>query len=299
MLNKLKKNFFSLFFCATFVLSSCAEKKVSLDAEAESVTGKAYIFKQGAAEWKELEPSSPVDFGDSLKTGKESQVEVAFGRGNTIKIDENSKIFLSHIADSSDSNRIEVFNCNGSVLSNIEKLPKAYSLFQVRTPMSVAKISGTFFIVTYNARRRTSHVNVLVGNVWVINPRAARGFVVVHPGFFTVISWGRPPGKPVKLNYGQWKKYHRLMGPRSYKRYGKKFKIKYSGKPGPFKKGAKFKKRKFMHKAKGPQKKSVKFKGPKPVHKSKGGYKIKPKGPQKKAVKGKAGGGKGKSGKRK
>lgn len=277
-----KRIIFFLLFAALVISCGEKEQRPSLGAEVKAVTGQAYIFRKGSTEWKELKSSSPVDFGDSLKTGGNSLVEVAFGSSNTIKIDENSKIFLSQITDSSGSSRIEVFNCNGSVSSNIEKLPKAHDLFQVRTPMSVAKIEGTFFIVTYHAKRKKSSVNVLAGKVWVRNPHAARGFVVVHPGFFTVISWGRPPGKPVKLNYGQWKKHHRILGPGIHKNYGKKFKIKHAVKRKPLKKG-------------------VKFKRSKPLPKVKRGYKIKQKRPRKNPGKGKikVGGGKKKGGKRK
>jgi len=148
---------------------------------------------------------------------------------------------------------------------------------QLKAKRAVAKIEGTFFIVSYHAKHKKSHVNVMAGKVWVKNPHTAKGFVVVHPGYYTLILWGKPPRKPIKLNYGQWKKYHRLTGPRVYKFYGNKFKIKYGGKHKPFKKGAKYKRQKHWSK-------------------TKGGYKIKPKGAYKKPVKGKKGGGKKKKG---
>jgi hypothetical protein len=257
-----------IFICAIPLLQGCGSSEPgSFSGKVKYLKGSAEIFRSGTGKWKQVKLSSKIEFGDSIKTGPESQVEIGFGNDNTIKIDENAKIVVKELSDPDEGGTIEVFNCFGTVLSNIKKLARGRKEFTVRTPTSVAAIRGTFFFVSYSFKTRTSHINVIAGKVWVRSPRGPRHkHIVVMPGHFTMVAWGMAPGVPKRINYGQWKKMHRMMRPRAYKKYTKKFKIKKRGRiKGPGKAKMKIKGRKP-----GKSKKGGLFKGPKKVLKQKG-----------------------------
>jgi len=214
------------------------------DGKIKSITGAVKIFKQKKPGWEELKVSSILDFGDTISTESESEVEVCFNGDNSIKIGESTKIAVAMVADSGDKepHTLEVYTAYGSVLSNIEKLTGRYKGYHVRTPTATAAIRGTFFFVFFHPVKRVTHVNVLKGRVFVRNPYIfAPVPVIVMPGFFTFIAMHNGPVMPKKLNYGQWKKMHRLLPPPLHNKYFKKFKIKQLQKhagPGKMKKKA-------------------------------------------------------------
>ena len=224
----------------TLLSLSCSKKKepqILFEGKVKSLIGQALIFKSKTSKWEVLNVSDAVEFGDSIKTTAESQVEIAFGGNSTAKIGENSKVAITLVKDSAGVNTVEVFTAFGSVLSNIEKLTGRYNQYQVRTPTATAAIRGTFFFVFFHLHKRITHVNVFRGRVRVRNPHVIIGPpLILLPGFFTVVHVGRVPIVPKKLNYGQMKKVMPLMPPGQYKKFNKKFKITKKAKPMSLKK---------------------------------------------------------------
>jgi hypothetical protein len=281
---KIKKVNIYLFvlFSISLLLSCGKGKKSEFGGRTDSVNGNVEIYKVNSSKWEKLNTSSKIEFGDSIKTDTLSEVQVRFAESNTIKIGENSKVVVTVVKDSNESNTIEVYNAFGTVLSNIPELTDAYPQYRVRTPTAVADVKGTFFWVAFRRRTRTTHINVLSGRVRVFNPRfRKRAPVIIMPGFFSFIVWGSPPCHPKKLNYGQWKKMHRIMPPGHYKKYSHKFKIKKPHRLKPGHKGLKFKKKgpphkikphrhkPFKHTIKKPKKTTGKINKPKGLHQGK------------------------------
>ena len=203
--------------------------KTRFNGKIKSVTGHAMICKATASQWKKLQSTEKIDFGDSISTDSGSSVAVGFGDSNSITIGEHSKIALTAVTDSNGAACIEVFNVYGDVLSQVHTEAEKKPRYRVRTPSATADIDGTLFWVSFRLQTGTTQVNVLAGNVRVRNPRLkSRKVVIVPPGHFAFIAWGQYPGMPKKLNYGQWKKMHRVLPPGQYKKFGRKFNI---GKP--------------------------------------------------------------------
>lgn len=91
-----------LLIVALLVVSGlfCTDKKEVNDTSRGSVTsiaGDVQIYKASAAQWDALTTYTKIDFGDSIKTGAESQVEIRFTDEYSIKIQENSKIVIPTI----------------------------------------------------------------------------------------------------------------------------------------------------------------------------------------------------------
>jgi len=280
--------FLALFFWGC---SSKKEPFVPLSGTISFRSGTVHVFKGTDGKWTDLKIFEKIHFGDSLKTMGESQVEITFGMGNTIRIAENSKIRITPFRDSTGSEGMEVYNFFGEVLSNIKKVSAKREHYLVRTQTAVAAVRGTYFSVSFVAISKTSQISVIGGTVWVHNPRAGKGHVALQPGHFTLVGFGKIPGTPKKLNYGQLKKIGRLMPPGSVNKYSGKLKIK-PGKGFKFKtRGGKGKPGKFGKKGK--FRKSFKGVG----KKFKNVFKKKPKGGKGKKKKGKGKKGKGKKGK--
>lgn len=195
------------------------------------VTGTARIRRAGEKQWRDLEKARKVEFGDSVRTEGESQLEIAFGKGNTIRLDESTKICVVDTVDSVNRPTIEVYNAFGTVLSDIENLDGRHARYRVRTPTSVAAIEGTFFGVSFDPHIRRSHVNVIAGHVVVWNPLLPVPPIIVPPGFLSLVLWREPPVAPVKIPPGQWKKMRRVMPPNVFALHTKRLNVKVHG-PG-------------------------------------------------------------------
>jgi hypothetical protein len=217
--------FWYLLLCVFFLFSACGKKlpltpSPLLNGKVQFITGSASIFRAGSGKWDTLGLASAVECGDSVKTGLESQVEIAFGDSNTFRVGEDSKIMVAAAADSAGPGKVlEVFNCFGTVLSNIRKLSGPLPGYRVATPTATASIRGTCFCVTYELSTQNSMVEVAEGSVRVCNPQAGRDEVLAEPGFFVRVELGKLPGPPQRLTYGQWRKMRGLLRPEYIERF--------------------------------------------------------------------------------
>lgn len=230
-MTKMSKDYFQyfilLFSSLLLFCNTSKQQKVAFDGKVNSVKGHVTIRKQTSSKWLKLNTSSRIEYGDNIATDSGSLVEIGFGDSNTITVGESSQAVVTAVTDSNGNSTIEIYNAFGTVLSNIHPKAGENSRYRVCTPSAIAEIEGTYFWVSFRRKSRTTHVNVLSGNVRVRNPRLKkRGFVDINPGHFTFITWDEHPTLPKRLNYGQWKRMGRVMPPGQYKKYTHKFKIK-------------------------------------------------------------------------
>jgi len=281
---RLNNMYLKIFLClfVLFMIFNCTKDNVPdipFGGTVKMITGQATIFNKTTVTWDKLKIYSDINFGDSIKTDSESQVEIVFNNTNSIRIDENSKMVVNLIPVSKKEHTIEVFNIVGTIVSDIKKLTTTRDQYQVRTPTAVAAIRGTFFSVSFSINSKSSHINVFGGKVWVKGNKGKKKGVLLAPGQFLKVNIGKWPGSPKKMNYGQWKKMERLMKPGHFKKYSKNLKLK---------KRSKLKIKGLKHK------KSFKGKSKKPLKgigkMGKSFKSVFKKGPKLKAKKGNAGG---------
>jgi hypothetical protein len=188
------------------------------------IVGDAFIYKHTGKDWSVPKAHMKLESGDSLKTDKDSYIEIHFGNRNRIRLGENTKICFTDTVGLHRHRNITIFNQCGEVLSDVPHLRKSVC-YEVRTPTSAVTVKGTHFLVEFDPIPHITHVNVFKGavNVWnpFLPPMAIVAPIVVLPGFFTTIELNHPPIFPVKMNYGQFKKHERLFGPREFRYYNK------------------------------------------------------------------------------
>jgi competence protein ComGC len=84
----------------TTIFLSCSKSKQEEAGSAGTVTslvGNVEIYKVSSSQWSKLSTASKIEFGDSIRTARESQVEIRFTDEYSIKIQENSKIAIPTI----------------------------------------------------------------------------------------------------------------------------------------------------------------------------------------------------------
>jgi len=185
-------------------------------------------------------------------------LEIFFEEDNSVKLAESTVVYFQETTDSSGKKEIIVSNGYGSVLTELKSVDKKGIGYVIMTPTARAEPEGTHFMVYVTPVTFVTRVTVLYGRVHVYHSYEPIEPVVVAPGYYTVVSFRRVPLVPVAMNYGQFKKMHRILGPGAYSRYSKRFRVhphmKHSallvrhdgpGKlhmkvPGPFKAKAKF-----------------------------------------------------------
>jgi hypothetical protein len=185
----------------------------NLDATVTGISGGAQIHRYGYDTWDILDTNSLVGFGDSVRVLNEAFVELTFGNGNTVRIDQNSKVSFSDIIDTNGERILEVFDHYGVVLSTIEDLEGPYARYSVRTPEAVFDAHGTTFVVRYELEVRNAEVEVVNGEVWAVQPSIPAPPVVIQPGFFVAVPYRVAPAPPEKIGLVRWRRLERVMAP--------------------------------------------------------------------------------------
>lgn len=135
-------------------------------------------------------------------------------------------ISIIDTVDSAGRRCIITYNTGGEIMAELKGLKEKGTQFIVRTPTAEADAEGTHFFVFFAPVPFITHVKVLHGRVRVCNPLLPLAPpVIIVPGFFTTVRMRIAPQPPVPLNYGQFKKMQRMLGPRRYDFYAKHFKV--------------------------------------------------------------------------
>jgi hypothetical protein len=189
------------------------------------VTGTARVFDAAKGTWADADNGADVRSGDSIRTSKESEAVVTIGN-STIKLSENTCIAVSDTLDSQGKRLVAVLNTGGEVLSDVKDLERHGTRYEVWTPTAVAHAEGTHFTVVFSPQPYVTNVRVLDGRVRVFNPfLPSAPQVFVAPGCYTTVAYNAAPVAAAPMNYGQFKKMQRLLGPRYYHDYEKRFRI--------------------------------------------------------------------------
>ncbi len=114
-------------------------------AEAIYVKGNVQVMSSTDGVWKTLEKGMQVDIGDSIRTARRSEVDIALDaeKKNTIRLGEKTLVVLNTESD----DQIDRLNLSrGRVYSNMENIKEGLS-FEVTTPSAVAGVRGSSYMV--------------------------------------------------------------------------------------------------------------------------------------------------------
>ena len=134
---------------------------------ATGVEGKVYQTSKGDNFKRRTQLASPVFLNDRIDTAVNSKVSFTFDDGSTLSLAENAKVNISkHIYDPEKNTRQTVINVSlGAVRFVVTKAKKEKgSSFQVVTPVGIAGVRGTEFVVSVDKDGKTTFV-VLEGTI--------------------------------------------------------------------------------------------------------------------------------------
>jgi len=155
--------------------------------------GSASVAR-GTAAFAPASDGDVVNIGDRVQTAASSHALVTFFDGSTLEIDPATTVQIEDAASAaSGAISIRISQTIGRTWASVQKLTRADSKFEIRTPTAVAAVRGTGFVTEVLADGTTT-VQTTDGNVQV----TAQGqSVLVGPGQATTVPPNSPPSAPV------------------------------------------------------------------------------------------------------
>ncbi|MEN3013444.1 MAG: FecR family protein [Endomicrobiia bacterium] len=129
-----------LIFCWFFAMFSLLLE--ASDAVVANYTGKVLVWQDN--KWKNITKKGLIlKEKDKIKTLNKSKVILLFKNGSTIIIGENSQVTIYELL-----NNISLILDEGEIRSQVIGLQQNQT-FEVKTPISVASVRGTEFILSH------------------------------------------------------------------------------------------------------------------------------------------------------
>ncbi len=180
----------SFLFFLLFVSSLFAE-----NAKVKFMIGEVRVKQVSQQKgWSGLKMQMPLQEKDIVRTGVQSRCEIELPDGSITKILANSILELRNFPDPADES-ISLFTGIGKFFFKVKKVLKRK--FQVNSPVAVAAIRGTEFLVINNGDK--TEIMVRKGQV-DLSDTYMRNTVQIMPGFKSHLTAGSAPTVPAALS---------------------------------------------------------------------------------------------------
>jgi YVTN family beta-propeller protein len=161
---------------------------------------------RGTADFAAAHDGDLLQVGDRVRTDAASHAVVTFFDGSTIEVEPTTTITVDTATiNANGSITISLTQTLGRTWSSVQKLTKADSRFELKTPTSTAVVRGTGFITDVSP----TGVTTLQTSDGVVNVTAQGQSVDVAAGQVTTVQQNAPPTQPVpgppppnKLRFG-------------------------------------------------------------------------------------------------
>jgi hypothetical protein len=175
---------------AALVLS---QQRASGAATILSILDGSASVARGTAAFAPASDGDLVNIGDRVQTAVSSHAMVTFFDGSTLEIEPATTVQIEDAASAaSGAISIRISQTIGRTWASVQKLTRADSKFEIRTPTAVAAVRGTGFITEVLADGTTT-VQTTDGNVQVTGQGQS---VTVGAGQTTNVSPNSPPSSP-------------------------------------------------------------------------------------------------------
>ncbi len=172
--------------------------------EIVNFTGTPEIYSKIDKSWMPLQRGGLMAWGDRIRTGADSEVDLRAADQMVIRLKANSELERKLPADQADANRYQIHLIRGLVLGATEKKAETEKWLQVSTPAIVASIRGTVFAVRAEEDEgHVSWVGVLRGAVEVTG-QAQQDQVTVKDMQQTTTQIDGTLGKPIRVSREEW-----------------------------------------------------------------------------------------------
>ncbi|MCS7203974.1 MAG: FecR family protein, partial [Thermodesulfovibrio sp.] len=183
-----------------------------------ALQGIVDILREGKAPAVTVKINDPVYLNDIIRTKTDSRAEITFKDGTVVKVAPRSRIDIKEYFTDAHSLRVTLNLQRGKVGAHISKQsvekikasPQA-NRFEIKTPIVVAGVRGTNYIVSHYLAYST--VTVITGRVYCYNPQIPEKVIEVEAGQLTVIKEGTPPSPPRKLTPSEIQREQRDITP--------------------------------------------------------------------------------------
>jgi hypothetical protein len=160
-------------------------------AQAVFVAGDVSFSRKGTP----VHPGDAVAQNDLIRTGPISSVSIQIHGIGVVKVLENTEFSFESLGK---NDMTSIALAHGGIFSNVNKLSKN-SIYQIKTPDTVARVRGTQFLVT--ADKTGSEVQVLDGKVSVeMNNTGTPEEKIISGGEGIIIAHDHHAGKQYQLN---------------------------------------------------------------------------------------------------
>lgn len=209
----MKKLIYSMFIIFIFIPQLFAQEVGKIKV----IQGKVDIIREGKPPAMEAKLNQSIYPKDIIKTKTSSKVEIAFKDGTVIKIGQRSRVDISEYLLEGpilkakidlQQGRVEAYVSKDSV-DKINSSPKA-NRFEIRTPIAVAGVRGTDFIVSHDANLTTT-VIVISGKVYAYNINIPDQIIELQSGEMTIIKGINLPKPPFPITPQYLDKYQKTI----------------------------------------------------------------------------------------
>ncbi|MGB9934575.1 FecR family protein [Thermodesulfovibrio yellowstonii] len=190
-----------------------------------ALEGKVDILRGGKPPAVMVKINEPVYLNDIIRTKTDSRAELTFRDGTVVKIAPRSRIDISEYFADAHSFRVTLNIPRGKAgafvakesVEKIKAFPKA-NRFEIKTPIAVAGVRGTNYVVAHYPTYST--VTVLTGKVYCYNLHIPERVVEVGAGQATVIREKLPPELPKPLTSKEIQSEQKDITPSKVEREG-------------------------------------------------------------------------------
>jgi len=167
-----------------------------MDGTVTFIKGEAKIQKKQGGEWTGLKLGDRINQGDTVRTEKNSILEITFEDKSLLFMRPDT---LITVATSQKKGVFAIVKSiqlkSGKAISNIKSATGTESRYEITTPSAIASVRGTEFRVSID-EKSTTRAEVLDGKVMV---RAQGSGVEIKSGEGTIVEKGARPLTPVRL----------------------------------------------------------------------------------------------------
>lgn len=101
------------------------------------VQGDVSFLRAGVKEWASAVENLPLLAGDQIYAGRGGRAELQLGRGNYIRVSENTALTIAELSDTESQFEIT----EGIAIIRLERLQAAFGRFEVDTPNAALVLS--------------------------------------------------------------------------------------------------------------------------------------------------------------
>ncbi len=179
-------------------------------AEVLDLKGRVQMQSASDVNWQTVERGMQLEFGDSIRTARNSFVDIALDKAklNTIRIEAKAMVILNSETDGV-VDRLEV--SKGRVIANLEDLKSGMN-FEINTPSAIAGVRGSSYSVY--VEKTTDEISAYKDTVFLkafdVNKKELIE-VMVPEGFKTFVERFGGPSALIQIATREFRQFDNVM----------------------------------------------------------------------------------------